>query len=593
MPDTYISHIDFGDGVVRTIKDPNASGGGGSLSELSDVNLTNPSSEQIIKYNATSQKWENSNLPLIMITVLPSTTDEFTYDGTEKTPTWTNYSTNQLLIGGDVSATNAGTHTTTFTPKAGFCWDDYSTTPRSVTWTISKAEGSISLNKNSVVLNSKKLTDIVTIVNATGTISSVTSSDSSIVSVSLNNNEISLTAENTSDNNDVTITISAEASTNYLSTSTTIAVFTRFIIICGVEWDGSETTVLSRTDYSVEFTDPIPYSPNMSGTPSSPFDDIEPWSSITKETDENGNVWVKIPKFYYKWTFNSPALKLQIASNQQEGYNVSPAHANRGDGQGERDFVYVSRYPARNADYKSITNSALRTSIDTSNIRSRIHNLGTDIWCYDYAMYMTIWMLYLVEYADWNMVAKIGSSSPKYSGYSCYSGHTDDMPYHTGYMNVTPSSPDYTSKVNQYRNIEFITPPSTGFIDGIWFNATSYSSAQSMYLRNNPADYTDSIAGATLVGSLSYVEDKYVIPKGLNESENSAYNYVIVPKSNSSQSTHDAYMASRISQGTDATYWPKKYTQRANGGMWDGYINYITGGSSSTMLRLQKLPNNS
>lgn len=40
MPDNFISQIDFGDGVVRTIKDPNASGGGLSSVSFNDVAQT-------------------------------------------------------------------------------------------------------------------------------------------------------------------------------------------------------------------------------------------------------------------------------------------------------------------------------------------------------------------------------------------------------------------------------------------------------------------------------------------------------------------------------------------------------------------------
>jgi len=36
-------------------------GGGGSISDLTDVNLTNLSNGQILKYNSTTQKWENAN----------------------------------------------------------------------------------------------------------------------------------------------------------------------------------------------------------------------------------------------------------------------------------------------------------------------------------------------------------------------------------------------------------------------------------------------------------------------------------------------------------------------------------------------------
>lgn len=36
-------------------------GSGASLSELDDVTITTPTDGQILKYNGTSQKWENKN----------------------------------------------------------------------------------------------------------------------------------------------------------------------------------------------------------------------------------------------------------------------------------------------------------------------------------------------------------------------------------------------------------------------------------------------------------------------------------------------------------------------------------------------------
>ena len=104
-------------------------------------------------------------------------------------------------------------------------------------------------------------------------------------------------------------------------------------------------------------------------------------------------------------------------------------------------------------------------------------------------MMFTIWLLYLVEFADWNSQAKIG--------YGCGSvsttlsvGYTDSMPYHTG---TTKSSRTTYGLGTQYRNIEGLWDNSFDWCDGCYYN----SSGLNIIL--NPANFSDS-SGGTAVG---------------------------------------------------------------------------------------------
>lgn len=81
------------------------------------------------------------------ISAVPSVSGTLTYTGSVLTPTWKNYDSSQLTIGGTTSGTNAGTYTATFTPKDGYCWSDGSTTAKSVSWTIGKKVISCSSKK--------------------------------------------------------------------------------------------------------------------------------------------------------------------------------------------------------------------------------------------------------------------------------------------------------------------------------------------------------------------------------------------------------------------------------------------------------------
>jgi len=298
----------------------------------------------------------------------------------------------------------------------------------------------------------------------------------------------------------VTETGTATISTQNITKTENIPYFGVYAIditkpfIFGVEWDGTASTVLTRTDGAADFVDPVPYYLNMTETPSSPFDDIMPWSGMTTE-ERTGGTMVKIPKFWYKLeqTGNN-GLKLQIANKQVAGFSVSPAHMNRGDGKGERDVVYVGKYHSNNKNYKSdiTTYPSAWYMEDTSPVtaRSRIHSLNSKLWLMDYATLFTIQMLYLVEYADWNSQKKIGMGGRE----SRLISRTVDtpIPYHTG----TSAEARYGASgygFVQYRNIRDLWSGYRGFVDGCYY----ISSGLKVIL--NPSSFSSYTAG-TLVG---------------------------------------------------------------------------------------------
>ena len=255
--------------------------------------------------------------------------------------------------------------------------------------------------------------------------------------------------------------------------------------IYGASWDGTSTTKWSRTDEAADFTDPVPYVAGASSY-GSPFDNLQPWAGMVK-SERTGGTMVSIPKFWYKLTQNGRGMSIQIADRAVEGYSVSPAHMDRGDGHGERDVVYIGRYHC-NGTYKSGTGSP-RVNMTRSSARSNIHNLGSTIWQSDFAMRFTLWLLYIVEFCDWNSQAKIGygcgnNSSPQPMGY------TDSMPYHTG---TTQSSRTTYGCGTQYRNIEGLWDNVLDWCDGC------YNNGNGLNIILNPSEFSDSSNG-TAVG---------------------------------------------------------------------------------------------
>lgn len=258
--------------------------------------------------------------------------------------------------------------------------------------------------------------------------------------------------------------------------------------IYGVEWDwtSSGPTKGTRTDDAAGFEDPNPAVNNGDGW--SPFDDLMPWSGMEIAEDPTAGTLVSIPKFWYKWTRSGAKMKLQIADQPQDGFLTSPAHADRGDGKGERDVVYVGRYHCA-GNYKSQAGGQPAASMTRAAARSSIHNLGSTYWQYDFAMYWTIMMLYLVEYANWNSQATIGyGCSPSNAKFNM--GATDNMVYHTG--TIAASRTTYGSV--QYRHIEGLWDNVYDWCDGIRFSGST------VYCIANPASFSDT-SGGTNVGT--------------------------------------------------------------------------------------------
>ena len=167
----------------------------------------------------------------ITIANIPSQSGSLTYTGGSQSPTWSNYNTTYMTIGGTTSGTNAGSYNATFTPTTDYRWSDGTTTAKTVAWSIGKATGTLTVSKSTVNLNPNVLTDTFTIGgNHDGTIS-VVSNNTGIATVS----HVNRTTGST------TITVSCTAGTNYTAPANkTVNVEAKFV-----------SAVLNENDWSV------------------------------------------------------------------------------------------------------------------------------------------------------------------------------------------------------------------------------------------------------------------------------------------------------------------------------------------------------
>jgi len=156
-----------------------------------------------------------------VIELVPSQSGSLTYSGSAKSPTWANYDSTKLQIGGTTSATNAGTYAATFTPWDGFTWADGSVSAKSVNWTIGKAAGSVSLSKTSISISGTGKTATFTVTRSGNGTISVESSSTSKVTVSLSGTTVTVKSVATGS---ATITVSVAEGTNHKAASKTCSV---------------------------------------------------------------------------------------------------------------------------------------------------------------------------------------------------------------------------------------------------------------------------------------------------------------------------------------------------------------------------------
>ena len=343
--------------------------------------------------------------------------------------------------------------------------------------------------------------------------------------------------------------------------------------IYGVVWDGTSTTVWSRTDEAASFVNPTPYRAGATSY-GSPFDNLYPWSGMVRVTDAVAGELVAIPKFWYKWTKSGNSLKLQIADKETDGFHVSPAHADRGDGKGERDIVYIGRYHCNTNNYKSQSGVKPKANITRSTARTSIHNLGSNIWQSDIQMRMTIWMLYLVEFADWNSQKTIGKGCGNNSATENM-GYTDSMPYHTG---TTLASRDSYGLGTQYRYIEGPWDNVYDWGDGCYYNSNGLN------IINTPSSFSDN-SGGTAVGVPSSGW-----PSAFTVATVAGLEWVIYPTaSGGSETTYSADYWS-FNASSPCLFFGGVYGQYGNHGLFYVYCAAASNSGANIGCRLQKLP---
>ena len=308
----------------------------------------------------------------------------------------------------------------------------------------------------------------------------------------------------------VTATKSGETATGSIACSSYkgFSLEISYVKVFGVQWDSSNSsTALARLKKA---NDPLgvvnvdinsePVPAIGTGAGSSPFDAFAPWNGMEEYNIINGAVshkkgqsgfsrtsydtMVYIPEFYYKIVADGTKIRYYVADKAKSGFAKHP-----GSGR------YVGRYNTISGNV-SKSGAAPLVNITRATARSGARGKGNKWYQYDYATWCAIWLLYLVEFADWDSQKKVGRGYCDGNNSAISSGGTDSMAYHTGRAAGT----DGKTAV-QYRHIENLWGNVFDWVDGINF------SAGTVYICTNPANYADDTAtNYTNIGTKSQTD---------------------------------------------------------------------------------------
>lgn len=149
-------------------------------------------------------------------------------------------------------------------------------------------------------------------------------------------------------------------------------------------------------------------------------------------------------------------------------------------------MVFIGRYFCDETYYKSLTKRNPVYATDSAGtVNTIIQNKnGGGNYAMDFCMLFTIWLLYLVEFADWNSQSTIGYGGGDGKSERKFTGLTDNMPYHTGIVYTTKTT--YGVGI-QYRHIEDFWANAETNIAGCYISGTSTKGG--MYIIVNPENF--------------------------------------------------------------------------------------------------------
>lgn len=172
-----------------------------------------------------------------MVVPVPTVAEQLKYTGEEQTPEFDDYDDAIMEMSGDLSGIAVGGYKTTFSLVPGYKWVHSNTSPKTVDWTIEKADMSIVLSANSVTLDASHTSVTLNIISVSGTLFGVFSGNTELAMVSYTEDSITVSSPSGL-SGDTAMTISVNESENYKAGYVDIPISCRFTAITGVSGIG-------------------------------------------------------------------------------------------------------------------------------------------------------------------------------------------------------------------------------------------------------------------------------------------------------------------------------------------------------------------
>lgn len=154
----------------------------------------------------------------------PTASGSLTYNGSLQSPNWNGYNSSVMTIGGVSSASDAGSYDATFTLRdtQNYQWSDKSVDVKTVSWSIAKAVGTISVSPSELTLSGAAgTTGTATVTaNGNGTITAVSRSPG-IAQASFADNKVKVTSVSSGN---AIIDVKITGSKNHTDASCTLSV---------------------------------------------------------------------------------------------------------------------------------------------------------------------------------------------------------------------------------------------------------------------------------------------------------------------------------------------------------------------------------
>lgn len=130
------------------------------------------------------------------------------------------------------------------------------------------------------------------------------------------------------------------------------------------------------------------------------FDHAYPWASIKQVTDENGDVFTRIPKFYEKYEFKEGTMTYSITSAPRKGFKTNVAFI-----QGEKEIPYIDigSYEAsidKKGHLRSVSGVTPETDHTLDQYRVLAESSGNQL--FDARGNQALQSLFLVEFATFD-----------------------------------------------------------------------------------------------------------------------------------------------------------------------------------------------